>query len=100
MQKISGGYNPPSCLNLMAQYFQGLLCKNAATPIAPKTQQIRIAYKNIGGSSGEGVGDGVGGSEGGGVDVEVGVGDGLGDCVGVGVGSESLGGEVRVIVSE
>ena len=50
-----------------------------------KTPQIKIAYRNIGGSSGDGVGDGVGGSEGEGVGIEVGEGDGLGDGVGVGM---------------
>lgn len=61
-----------------------------------KKLQTTIAYRNIGESSGEGVGDGVGGIEGEGVD------DGLGDGVGEGAVSESLelDGEVRVIVSE
>ena len=61
-----------------------------------RTLQSIVAYRNIGGSSGEGVGDGVGWIEG------EGVGDRLGDGVGEGAGSESLelDGDVRVIVSE
>ena len=91
---------PYYCFNLIVHFFQGLLSRNAATPIVTKTPQITIAYRNIAGSSGDGVGDGVGGSEGEGVGVGVGAGDGLGVGSGDGVGSEILGGEVRVIVSE
>jgi hypothetical protein len=79
-----------------------LVYRNIATPIKVIAAIITMAYRDIGCSSGEGLGDAVGCGVGDGVGVDrgvgvgVGVGSGVGEGVGVGVG---VGSGVMVYVS-